>query len=153
MIGFYGAIKRVSIGEGKIINLLLPKNWFWTLSKLMIFFVTVFLSICRCGVDKWYCKCCLQEHKRSSLPLTSVTMNRKKQNTMEIRDPYRMHMMMLLFAFLMLLTYNLHKICARSRKFICVRFFCNARNRAFLEFGFHDNINFKQLPAVFPKLM
>lgn len=89
----------------------------------MIFFITVFLSICRCGVDKWDCKCCFQDHKRSSLPLTSVSMNKKKWNTMEIRDPYRMYTIMLLFAFIMLLTYNLNKICARSRKFICVRFF------------------------------
>lgn len=88
----------------------------------MIFFITVFLSICRCGVDKWDCKYCLQEHKRSSLPLTSVTLNKMKRNTVEIRDPYGMHTVMLFFAFLMLLTYNLNKICARSRKFICVSF-------------------------------
>lgn len=136
---------RGSTGEGNVINIL-PKNWFWTVFKLVIFFITVFVSIYRCGVDKWDCKFC-------SLYLISVSMNKKKWNTMEIRDPYRMHTMMLLFAFLMLLTYNLNKICARSRKLIYVRFFCNARNRAFLKFVFHANTNFNQLPPVFMKLM
>lgn len=45
------------------------------------------------------------------------------------------------------------KNCARSRKFVYVRYFRNARKRVFLKFGFCDNNSFNQLPAVFLILM
>jgi len=94
----------------------------------------------------------LQEYKRSSLLLPSVSMNKKKRNNGNqgsLQNAYND----VIVCFLNVINLQSEKHLCKKQKIHMGKVFCSARNRAFLKFGFNDNTSFKQLPAIFLKFM